>query len=49
MLAIAWFEFRTRLKRISTYVYFVSFAAVAALWMAAVRLPSRGRRFISVT
>ena len=35
MLAIAWFELKTRLKRLSTYVYFFSFAAVAALWMAA--------------
>jgi ABC-type transport system involved in multi-copper enzyme maturation permease subunit len=35
MFAIAWFEFKTRLKRLSTYVYFVSFAAVAGLWMAA--------------
>jgi ABC-2 type transport system permease protein len=35
MLAIAWFEFRTKLKRISTYVYFTVFASIAALWMAA--------------
>ncbi len=35
MLAIAWFEFRTKLRRLSTYVYFVVFAALAALWMAA--------------
>ncbi len=35
MLTIAWFEFRTKLKRISTYVYFGIFAAIAALWMAA--------------
>nr|AUN35551.1 putative membrane protein [uncultured bacterium] len=33
--AIAWFEFRTKLKRISTYVYFFVFLALAALWMAA--------------
>ncbi|MGZ5040939.1 MAG: ABC transporter permease/M1 family aminopeptidase [Usitatibacter sp.] len=35
MLAIAWFEFKTKLNRISTYVYFGVFAAIAALWMAA--------------
>ena len=35
MLAIAWFEFKTKFKRISTYVYFAIFAAIAALWMAA--------------
>lgn len=35
MLAIAWFEFRNKLRRLSTYVYFVVFAALAALWMAA--------------
>ncbi|HEX7403146.1 MAG TPA: hypothetical protein VF287_03955, partial [Usitatibacter sp.] len=35
MLTIAWFEFRTKLKRISTYVYFSIFAALATLWMAA--------------
>ena len=35
MFTIAWFEFRTKLKRISTYVYFGIFAAIAALWMAA--------------
>jgi ABC-2 type transport system permease protein len=35
MLAIAWFEFRTKLTRASTYVYFAIFAALAALWMAA--------------
>jgi ABC-2 type transport system permease protein len=33
--AIAWFEFRTKLKRISTYVYFFVFTALAALWIAA--------------
>jgi ABC-2 type transport system permease protein len=33
--AIAWFEFRTKLKRVSTYVYFAVFMALAALWMAA--------------
>ena len=33
--AIAWFEFRTKLKRISTYVYFFVFAVLSALWMAA--------------
>ena len=35
MLAIAWFEFKTKFKRISTYVYFAIFTAIAALWMAA--------------
>jgi ABC-2 type transport system permease protein len=35
MMAIAWFEFRTKLKRISTYVYFAVFTAIAALWTAA--------------
>jgi ABC-2 type transport system permease protein len=35
MLAIALFEVRTKLKRLSTYVYFVVFAALAGLWMAA--------------
>ena len=35
MLAIALFEVKTKLKRLSTYVYFVVFAALAALWMAA--------------
>jgi hypothetical protein len=33
--AIAGFEFRTRLARISTWVYFTIFASVAMLWMAA--------------
>jgi ABC-type transport system involved in multi-copper enzyme maturation permease subunit len=33
--AIAWFEFRTKLRRISTYVYMLVFTALAALWMAA--------------
>jgi ABC-2 type transport system permease protein len=32
---IAWFEFRTKMQRISTYVYFLVFTALAALWMAA--------------
>ena len=35
MLAIAGFEFRTRMKRVSTYIYFAIFAALATLWMAA--------------
>ena len=35
MMTIAWFEFRTKLRRISTYVYFLVFTALAALWMAA--------------
>ena len=35
MGAIAWFEFRTKLKRISTYVYFLVFMTIAMLWMAA--------------
>ncbi len=34
-LAIAGFELRTKLPRISTAVYFVVFGALAALWMAA--------------
>jgi ABC-2 type transport system permease protein len=34
-LTIAWFEFRTKLSRISTYVYFFVFTALAALWIAA--------------
>ena len=33
--AIAWFEFRTKLRRVSTYVYLSVFTALAALWMAA--------------
>jgi ABC-type transport system involved in multi-copper enzyme maturation permease subunit len=33
--AIAWFEFATKFRRISTYVYFAVFTALAALWMAA--------------
>ena len=32
---IAGFEFRTRLRRISTWVYFAIFGALAMLWMAA--------------
>jgi len=35
MLAIAWFDFARRLRMISTYVYFVLFAVLAGLWMAA--------------
>jgi len=35
MGAIAWFEFRTKLRRMSTYVYMFIFTALAALWMAA--------------
>ena len=34
-LTIAWFEFRTKLSRISTYVYFLVFTVLAALWIAA--------------
>jgi len=34
-LAIALFELRTKLPRISTAVYFLAFAALAAFWMAA--------------
>ncbi|HEY3565803.1 MAG TPA: hypothetical protein VGL96_12420, partial [Casimicrobiaceae bacterium] len=34
-LAIAAFEFRTRVARISTWVYFAIFAALAILWVAA--------------
>ena len=35
MLAIAWFDFARRLRMISTYVYFVLYAVIAGLWMAA--------------
>jgi hypothetical protein len=35
LATIAGFEFRTRLARISTWVYFAIFAAVAVLWTAA--------------
>ena len=35
LLAIAAFEFRTRMKRISTWVYFAIFFALAMLWVAA--------------
>jgi ABC-2 type transport system permease protein len=35
MFAIAWFELRTKLKRVSTYVYFAIFTTLASLWMAA--------------
>jgi hypothetical protein len=34
-MTIAWFEFRTKLRRISTYVYFLVFTVLAALWTAA--------------
>jgi ABC-type transport system involved in multi-copper enzyme maturation permease subunit len=34
-IAIAGFEVRTRLARLSTWVYFVVFAALATLWIAA--------------
>ena len=35
LFAIAWFEFGVRLKRISTWVYFVVFFALAMAWIAA--------------
>jgi len=35
LLAIAAFEFRTRVKRISTWVYFLVFFSLAMLWTAA--------------
>ena len=35
MMTIAWFEFATKLGRISTYVYFAVFTAIATLWIAA--------------
>lgn len=35
LLAIAGFEFRSRLKLISTWVYFIVFFALTMLWMAA--------------
>ena len=34
-LAIAFFEVRTRLRRLSTWVYFLVFAALAMMWIAA--------------
>ena len=33
--SIAWFDFVRRLRMVSTYVYFVLFAVLAGLWMAA--------------
>ncbi|MCC7326585.1 MAG: hypothetical protein IT521_07255 [Burkholderiales bacterium] len=35
LLAIAWFDFNRRLRAVSTYVYFVLFAFLGGLWMAA--------------
>ena len=35
MFAIAWFDFVRRLRMVATYVYFVLFGTIAALWMAA--------------
>ena len=35
MLTIAWFDFVCRLRTVSTYVYFILFAVMAGLWMAA--------------
>ncbi len=35
MWTIAWFDFTRRLRMLSTYVYFVLFAVLAGLWMAA--------------
>ncbi|MEO8754794.1 MAG: ABC transporter permease, partial [Casimicrobiaceae bacterium] len=35
MWTIAWFDFVRRLRMLSTYVYFVLFAVLAGLWMAA--------------
>lgn len=35
MLVIAGFEFRSRMRMLSTWVYFLMYAAIAALWMAA--------------
>jgi len=35
LLTIAWFDFVRRLRMLSTYVYFVLFAVLAGLWMAA--------------
>jgi ABC-2 type transport system permease protein len=35
MWTIAWFDFARRLRMLSTYVYFVLFAVLAGLWMAA--------------
>jgi len=35
LLAIAWFDFVRRQRMVSTYVYFLLFAVLAGLWMAA--------------
>jgi ABC-2 type transport system permease protein len=35
MRTIAWFDFMRRLRMVSTWVYFVLYAAIAGLWMAA--------------
>ena len=35
MRTIAWFDFVRRLRMVSTWVYFVLYAAIAGLWMAA--------------
>jgi hypothetical protein len=35
LLAIAGFEVSTRLRRLSTWVYFIVFGALALLWTAA--------------
>jgi ABC-2 type transport system permease protein len=35
MFQIAWFEFRMKLRRVSTYVYFLVFTLIAGLWIAA--------------
>jgi ABC-2 type transport system permease protein len=35
LLVIAGFEFRSRMRMISTWVYFLMYAAIAGLWMAA--------------
>jgi len=35
LVTIAWFDFRSRLRLMSTWVYFVLYAAIAGLWMAA--------------
>lgn len=47
LLAIAWFDFVRRLRTASTYVYFVLFAVIAGLWMAAAggALPSAAVNF----
>ena len=39
---IAWFDFARRLRMVSTWVYFVLYAVIAGLWMAAAGGAVRG-------